>query len=170
MGFNLGRRLSGFGRSAAAMGCALVLLSTLGCGGGDEASEDATGTATIVEEKGTREITLPGTEANPVRALLAAGELPEGYPADIPPPAGAEPKNAMIIPNQGGLVTFVSDMPRADVFEYFKKELAGQGWSLETEEDSLRSMIRAAKEGRKATVTVATGASSTEIAITFEGS
>lgn len=163
------RLLDRTGRTALAIACALAASFVLACGGGDEPADEAA-SEPVVEQQGTREVTLPGTEDDPVKAVLAAGELPEGYPADIPPPPDAEPKNAMVIPNQGGLVTFLSESSRADVFAHFKKELAGQGWNLETEEDSLRSMIRATKSGRKANVTVAKGANGTEIAVTFEGS
>ncbi|MGH0032360.1 MAG: hypothetical protein ACQGVC_21420 [Myxococcota bacterium] len=154
-------------RSALAGVCSLFLLALVACGGGD----DSTGTeaSTPTEARGTRVVTLPGTEADPQKALLGTGEIPEGFPDDIPSPPESEPRNAMIIPNQGGLVTFVSQSSRADVFAHYKSEMSGQGWTVETEEDDLRSMLKAKKGKRTANVTVATGPDGTEVAVTFEG-
>jgi hypothetical protein len=171
MALDSGRTLSTRGRWLVVLACSAALLSTLACGGGDESAEEESAASPMPKiEKGTREITLPGTEGDPVRAVVAAGELPEGYPSDLPPPAGSEPMNAMIIPGQGGLVTFQSKESREDVYEHWKKELPDQGWDIETEEDSLRYMIRASKSGRTAMVTVASPQGGTEFAVTFEGS
>lgn len=165
MALDLGRRLT-------ALCAVLAVAGMLACGGGEESSSDTADTGAPVMEKGTREVVLPGTEESPVRALIGTGELPDGYPSDIPPPSDAEPQNAMIIPEQGGLVTFVSGSSRKDVTNHFQSALAEQGWKLEApSEDEMRTTLKARKGLRKASVTVANGADGgSEIAVTFEGS
>lgn len=165
---NLGRIFGRLGRSALALACATVLLSALACGGGDEAADSA---ATPSAEKQGSELDLSGgAKKTPVKATISTGELPEGYPSDIPLPAGAKPGRGLVIPNKSGLVTFQTSSSREDIFSYYKTELPKQGWSVESEQDGLRSLVRGTKGDRKANVTISSGANGTEFAVTFEGS
>ena len=81
------RLLDRTGRTALAIACALAASFVLACGGGDEPADEAA-SEPVVEQQGTREVTLPGTEDDPVKAVLAAypeaikekdkdGELPQ---------------------------------------------------------------------------------------------
>jgi hypothetical protein len=168
MALNLGRIFGRLGRSALVLTSALAMLSALACGGGDEAAKTS-GTPAAEAQSGG-DLDLSGGAKASVKPVITTGELPDGYPADIPVPAGAEPDRGLLTPNQGGLVTFHTSSSQEDTFSYFKKELANQGWKVDSEQNDLRLLVRATKEGRKASITISSGANGTEYAVTFEGS
>lgn len=148
-------------------------LLALACGGGgDEAPEaaDTASQAPFKVEKGIRELTMPGKQDESVTAFVGSGELPDGYPSDIPPPSGAEPHNVIVVPGQSGLVTFISDLSRDDVFAHYKNSLEAEGWQVETEENEQRALVKAVKGKRTASVNIAKGKSGTEIVVAFQES
>jgi hypothetical protein len=142
MGFTIGR-------SHIAWGSAFMLALALGCGGGDDSASPEGADAGTMTMDEMPEGTTPG-----VRPEVVTGELPDGYPTDIPPPPGAKPGTAIVVPGQSGLVSFTSDSSREDVFAHFKSELEAQGWSVESDENEKRVLVKAVKGDRKTSINI----------------
>lgn len=157
-------------RTVITIGVASLLLAALGCGSGGDESSTAPPAAEAATP-GTRQVVVPGTEANPKVAEVSTGELPEGYPKDLPAPPQSKPMNALLVPGQGGMVTFLSQASSDEVASHFKDALPAQGWTIDSAtNDERRTMIKASKGGREANVIIANGKRGTEIAITLKGS
>jgi hypothetical protein len=149
-------RSGGRSRTGLAIGAALPLAILLACGG-EEAPTATTETTPPPAASATPPAaTPPGAAKAPREGLsVATGELPKGYPEDLPQPPAAEPQTSMMIEGQGGLITFLSTESTESVAEHFKKSLPEQGWQVaEVSGGPARSVIKATKDSRAVDVTV----------------
>ena len=160
----LQRRFPGFQHVVATSGLACLALA-LACGG-----EEASTPADAGDAGAAAKIEIPMPEAEePIMAEIAHGELPAGYPTDLPTFPGAETKTSMVIPGGTGLVVFTTKDPVEEVAAYYAKALVEQGWSVgETSDDGMR--MHAQKDSRTATVSIESADDETEIAIVLGGS
>ena len=159
----LQRRFPGFQHVVATSGLACLALA-LACGG-----EEASTPADAGDAGGAAKIEIPVPEAEePTVANIADGELPAGYPTDLPTFPGAETTTSMVIPGGTGLVVFSTKDPVEEVAAYYAKALVEQGWSVDTTSDDGMRM-HAQKDSRTATVSIDRVANQTEIAIVLGG-
>lgn len=175
--------------AAIALGITGLLLPALGCGRKESApaktpagemapkttppqpAAGKTASPLTMPEKGSREVTLKDEKGKETTAELSSGELPKGYPADLPSPPQSTPAQSLLIPGHGGLVTFVSKASRQDVIDHFKKSLPEQGWTIDsTTEHASQTLIKASKGARHANVSIEESSKGVEVGIALAGS
>ena len=170
-------------RAAVAVLSLTMLFVAAGCGSdaGDEGASDTPAaapqatTATPARdlptpEPGKRDVVMEAPGGAEAKASIATGELPDGYPSDLPTPPDATPAQSMLIPGHGGLVTFTTDASPNDVRDHYRQALPGEGWNIA--EDSAvaqRTTIRATKDDRTANVMITPGGQGSEVAIAIDG-
>jgi hypothetical protein len=145
-----GRRRTGF-----AIGAALPLALLLACGGdetpatpGETAPPAAAATPPAAQQPTPAKAPREGVS-------VATGEIPKGYPEDLPQPPSATPQTSMMVEGKGGLITFLSTESTEAVSEFFKTSLPEQGWQVaEVSGGPVRSVIKATKDSRSVEVTV----------------
>ena len=134
-----------------------------GCG-----SEEPAGKETLQPgERRTIRSQEPSGEEIEVE-VVGQGALPADFPRDLPTYPGSAPAGSMSIPGAGQFITFTSDDGTDEVIGFFRKQLPGKGWRIESESASPPSIV-AAKGGRKAYIRVVREGQITEIAISVEG-
>ena len=150
---DLGVGFGGWRRTGIEFGTALLLVLLLACGGEEAPSPADT---TPPAPAATPEPASPPAAAMPSRDVeIATGELPKDYPADLPQPPSAAPQTSMLVPGQGGLITFTSSETSEAVVDHFKKTLPEQGWDVAgVTDEPTRSLIKATKDTRAVDVSV----------------
>lgn len=139
-------------------------LSVVVACGGEESTP-----APAAEGGDAAKIEIPEGEAVPDAPVqIETGQMPEGYPADLPTYPGAEPTSSMLAGGTG-LLVLSSKEPADAVFAFYEKELPAQGWSVdEAAADMMR--IQTSKGKQSATIKIGSAADHTEIAIVLSGS
>jgi hypothetical protein len=139
----------------------LVLLAALalGCGGGDEPAATTTPGAAG---------TAAGSAGEDIPAEIAEGELPKGYPSDVPIFPGSKPVTAMIV-GSSGLVILNSQATVAEVLAHFREQLPANGWTVDEATES-PARVAAHKGTRSATISISEADGGTEIGVALEGS
>lgn len=159
MGHRTSKRARPSIRTSIAWLTAAALAAGVACGGDDDSPPATPGTAPS-ESAAPAETPPAATEVPaPSDARGAAdpdlevtqGELPSGFPSDLPTYPGATPGTSVAVPGGGMLVTFDSDDSADTIGEFFRRELEGQGWEVT---DLAAGDFRATKAGRNARITV----------------
>ena len=126
---------------------AAALFAAFACG-----SEDSSPTApSVPEAKPTPSASTPKSPGASAEAALVEGEVPSGYPSDLPVYPGSMAGSSLSIPGDTMLATFKTDDAKDVVSEYLQKELSGSGWNVSKQGEAT---IEATKEGRMATFVI----------------
>lgn len=124
------------------------------------AAEDA---ATETDSAGMSSI---ATDIDPTRfpTSLPEGitaEVPRNYPADLPIYPNAAPSQGKGVDHEGlalAAVQLLTNDSPAEAFEFYKRELASKGWTIEKAEDmGKNSAISVNRDGCKATILITPG-------------
>ena len=155
----------------------LGIFVALGCGSSEEEAAAPAATAAPVKIGDTPknpEVVAAKRAAANAGAQIKQGELPEGFPTDLPVFPDSQPKTSMMV-GSSGLVVLSSPASIADVVAHYREELPSQGWTVDAVTESAsgtKATIRAHKDSRQTTVSInqAQGGSGTEIGISLKGS
>lgn len=83
------------------------------------------------------------------------GQLPTGFPDDVPLYANARPLSSMATAEHGTAVSLHSSDPADAVFAWYREHYAQQGWTIEHESQSGgRSTVVARKGNRVSSVVI----------------
>ncbi|HEY3318064.1 MAG TPA: hypothetical protein VGK50_06545 [Coriobacteriia bacterium] len=155
-------------RTAICAGLLLALALSAGCARIAEnaargAVEKATGVK--VDEK-SNQVTVTGKDGKAVTFTGGDKKLPDNLPKDFPVYAGTPEGGASAASNEGSTFTLavVTTDKVADVFGWYKKELAGNGWSIEnsatvTVDGKQSASLSAKKNTMEAVVTIGSDSS-----------
>ena len=122
-----------------------------------ETREDVTGQSTFVYE--TYDINDPFTIEPP------EGAEESGLPDDVPPYPNAEETFSM-----AGMVTFETPDSVSDVADFYRENLAAEGWTVESD-DEMEGMVQQvwSKDGRALTLLVSDEDGASSVMISIEG-
>lgn len=111
---------------------AVLAVAVVGCQSiAEQATEAAVEQATGVKiDKSGDEVTIQGEDGSEVTAS-SGGELPDGFPADVPVYEGNI--IASVKAPEGYSVTIEAASDVATVFDWYKTELDSQGWEIKSE-------------------------------------
>ena len=166
-------------RNACIVGL-LGMSVALGCGSSDEPTA-ATPTETPTPAAGADAPKKRSPEVIAAKraeaggdAQITRGELPEGFPSDVPMFPDAQPKTSMMV-GSSGLVVLTSNAALSDVLTHFREQLPSQGWTVDSVSEAAggtKATVKAHKDARSATVSLnqAKGGTGTEIGISLKGS
>jgi hypothetical protein len=102
---------------------------------------------------------ISGTDARGGAFQASIGDdvqVPDSFPSDVLMFPNASPMAAMTAESEGTIVTFRSEAPQPEIYEFYKKQLSDDGWAIESEKSLGGQLsIQAVKAGRKASVTIA---------------
>ena len=129
---------------------------------------EAVALATQVEESGLVETAQALSTQNATPGSITFGDAPDDIPVYEP--------NVQVI-YAGGAFALTTEAAFADVVSFYKAEMPDQGWTLSTSDPGVETdaavVLYYTKDGRKATLSIASGASSgtnqTVVSITLEG-
>ena len=148
----------------AGLACMTVVL-LLGCGGGDQPAEPETGapagSATApapMEDEGEMEAPAKPMASKPTT-------LPDDFPSDVP--IGDSVPVSVKKGARGFSVSLESERAPADLVSDYRRNLEGEGWTIENEASmGSETMLMASKDGRGIALVVkdADGSSVVEIA------
>lgn len=150
----------------------IVVLGATGCAtAAEQVAEDIAGEVIGGEvnvEDGGVTVDTPGGAVT-----VGVDTLPDGFPADFPiPEAGILESSSRVAVSEGTdfYVNLVSDDALTDVLDWYKAELAAQGWEMETEvqvpgDTSTPAMLVAKKGTMTGTITLTAGDPSTRLVI-----
>lgn len=83
-------------------------------------------------------------------------QIPDSFPADLLVFPESSPMAAMTADREGTIVTFQSEAPQTEIYEFYKSQLENGGWSIASEKSlGGQLMIEALKAGQKVSVTIA---------------
>lgn len=107
-------------------------------------------------------------------AQITRGELPDGFPSDLPIYPDAKPKTSMMV-GGSGLVVLDSSAPMGDVLSHYREELVSQGWTVDSVNEAAngtKASLKAHKDARSATISINQGkdGAGSEIGIAVKGS
>lgn len=84
-----------------------------------------------------------------------AGQLPTGFPADVPLYGNARPLSSMASATHGTVVNLRSDDRPQQLFAWYRDQYARQGWQIEiAREEDARSTLVARKGNRVSSVVI----------------
>jgi hypothetical protein len=82
-------------------------------------------------------------------------KVPSSFPKDVPLYPGAQPMAAMSAGSEGTMVTFKTDESQQDIFDFYTKQLAEQGWEVSDGESFGGQLgLEGLKGSRKTTVSI----------------
>lgn len=150
----------------------IVVLGATGCATtAEQIAEDVAGEVVGGEvniDGGGVTVDTPGGAVT-----VGTDTLPEGFPADFPIPEAAKVESSSRVAVSAGTdfyVNLISDDALADVLDWYKTELAAQGWEMETEvqvpgDASMPTMLVAKKGTMTGTITITAGDPATRLVI-----
>jgi hypothetical protein len=151
-------------------GIALLVITALGACGSEESapagspapekSVDDAGRAVVRTEK-------PGGGVEKAE-IRSAGDLPSSFPSDVPTFPGARSTGSMALGDGPALVVFSTNASPADVFNFYREQLAQSGWSIDREAPD-QSQITASKGTRTASIRINRSRGATEIGVVLQG-
>ncbi len=112
-----------------------------------------------VTDPETDTVTLNGTDASgrPFSARVGVNvEIPDTFPKDVPLFPGASPMATMTAEGHGSFVSFMTEEPQEDIYDFYMEQLVAQGWAIESE-NSFRGQlsITSVKDVRQLVVNIA---------------
>ena len=123
------------------------------------------GKAKIDLSKGTLTVT-DGKGGGGVFAAGPGTKLPASWPKDFPLAAGAKVTFALDTPNGASVTYETADAP-AKVYDYYAKEMPGQGWKINvrTQSDDGGTLMMTKDPKRSATVVVSGSGGKTSVVL-----
>ena len=131
----------------------------------EAATDDGKGGKAKVDiSKGS--LTITDSKGGGMFAVGAGTKLPDTWPKDFPLAAGAKVTFALDTPN-GASVTFETADPPAKVYEYYAKEMPGQGWKINvrTTSDDGGTLMMTKDPKRSATVVISGSGGKTSVVL-----
>jgi hypothetical protein len=121
----------------------------------------ASGTSTPEPESQPLRTTKPDPEA-----LGVEGALPE----DVPTPEGAEVVHPPMVASGATRASYALEEPIAAVREFYEKQLAAKGWSIDaTKELDAQLLLSAKKDGRELSVAMSESDGRTQLVLLVLG-
>jgi len=131
---------------------------------GQELATQAQGLATEIEESGLVETAQALSTQNATPGGISFGDVPDDIPV-------YEPNTQVVYAS--GAFALTTDAAFADVVSFYKAEMPNKGWTLSTSDPSVETdtavVLYYTKDGRKATLSIASGTNQTVVGITLEG-
>jgi hypothetical protein len=95
--------------------------------------------------------------------------IPAGFPTDVPIYPDARPTAAISAVGRGTMTTFESGDPPEKVYTFYRERLVAAGWRIDTEADlGGQYMLRCAKAGQQASVSITGSDAGARIAVTAD--
>jgi hypothetical protein len=85
------------------------------------------------------------------------GELPTGFPDDVPLYAGGEPVGSFSAVEYGMVVNLHAQDPPERVYDWYREHFVAQGWTIEQELAKHSQHVVAARKGNRVASVVITG-------------